>query len=195
MFFKRSHKKSGFTDEELIRQYQATRDTAFIGELYQRYTHLVYGICLKYLKDEEDSKDAVMQIFEKILQALKTQEVTTFQFWLHVLVRNHCLMELRSRKVRENRSLLHEIPDLANTTEKEFSEETLPAERRLTYLEKALEQIPAEQRICIELFYLHKKCYQQIATQTGYELNKVKSYIQNGKRNLKIYLEKQHDQL
>ena len=86
MFFRRSNKKSHFTDEELIHQYQLTRETVYIGELYQRYTHLVFGMCLKYFKEEEDSKDAVMQIFEKLLQVLKTQEVTKFQHWLHVLV-------------------------------------------------------------------------------------------------------------
>jgi RNA polymerase sigma factor (sigma-70 family) len=192
MFFRRSHKKSHFTDEELIHQYQLTRDTFYIGELYQRYTHLVYGMCLKYFKEEEDSKDAVMQIFEKLLQVLKTQEVTKFQPWLHVLVRNYCLMELRKRKTRDTTYLdpLAEVnPGILNTTQ----EDNFPLEEQLQQLENGLYHIPEAQRTCIELFYLQKKCYQEIAAITGYNLNKVKSYIQNGKRNLKIYLEKQHD--
>ncbi|PIQ19898.1 MAG: RNA polymerase subunit sigma-24 [Cytophagales bacterium CG18_big_fil_WC_8_21_14_2_50_42_9] len=195
MFFRRSHKKNHFTDEELIRLYQSTHDTAYVGELYQRYTHLVYGMCLKYLKDEEDSKDAVMQIFEKIVPVLKNQEVTKFQHWLHVLVRNFCLMELRSRKNRLSRSFQHEVPELLQTTATPTPENTDRNEIKLEYLEKGLEEIPAEQKICLELFYLHKKSYQEIANQTGFEINKVKSYIQNGKRNLKIYLEKHHDRL
>jgi len=193
MFFRRTNKKSHFTDEELIRLYQSTQDVVYVGELYQRYTHLVYGVCLKYLKDEENSKDAVMQVFEKIVQALKTQEVTKFQSWLHVLVRNFCLMELRSQKTRLSRSWQHEVPELLQTTDFLIPEETLGTEQKLAYLEQGLEQIPAEQRICLELFYLQKKCYQEIAYETGFELNKVKSYIQNGKRNIKIYLEKHHD--
>jgi RNA polymerase sigma factor (sigma-70 family) len=192
MFFRRSHKKSHFTDEELIRQYQLTRDTVYIGELYQRYTHLVYGMCLKYFKEEEDSKDAVMQIFEKLLQVLKTQEVTKFQHWLHVLVRNHCLMELRKRKSHETTALepLAEAnPGVLNIPQ----EDNQQLEEQLQQLEKGLTQIPEAQKVCLDLFYLQKKCYQEIADITGYDLNKVKSYIQNGKRNLKIYLEKQHD--
>jgi RNA polymerase sigma factor (sigma-70 family) len=192
MFFRRSHKKSHFSDEELIRQYQLTGETVYIGELYQRYTHLVYGMCLKYFKEEENSKDDVMQIFEKLLQVLKTQEVTKFQHWLHVLVRNYCLMELRKRKAHDTTSLepLAEAnPAILNIPQ----EDNQQLEEQLQQLEKGLNHIPEAQKICIDLFYLQKKCYQEIAAITGYDLNKVKSYIQNGKRNLKIYLEKQHD--
>ena len=192
MFFRRPHRKSHFTDEELIHQYQLTQDTGYIGELYQRYTHLVYGMCLKYFKEEEDSKDAVMQIFEKLLQVLKTQEVSKFQHWLHVLVRNFCLMELRKRKSRDTtylEPLAESNPGILNIPQ----EDNFQLEEQLQQLENGLDHIPPAQKICIELFYLQKKCYQEIAAITGYDLNKVKSYIQNGKRNLKIYLEKQHD--
>lgn len=192
MFFRRSHKKSHFTDEELIRQYQLTGDSAYIGELYQRYTHLVYGMCLKYFKDEEDSKDAVMQIFEKLLQVLKTQEVTKFQHWLHVLVRNYCLMELRKRKAYDT-TPLEPLSESNPAVLHMPQDDHLPLEEQLQQLEKGLSQIPEAQKICIDLFYLQKKCYQEIADLTGYDLNKVKSSIQNGKRNLKIYLEKQND--
>ena len=194
MFFKRINTKSHYTDEELIRQYQATANPVFIGELYQRYTHLVFGVCLKYLKDEEDSKDAVMQIFEKLLQVLKTQEVNKFQSWLHVLIKNYCLTALRTQKLRSAKSWLHEIPDLVQTPDHTYSEEIQVIDQRLPYLEKGLSKIPNEQKICLELFYFEKKSYQEIAMLTGYELSKVKSFIQNGKRNLKIYLQKQHDQ-
>jgi len=192
MFFRRPHRKSHFTDEELIHQYQLSRDTGYIGELYQRYTHLVYGMCLKYFKEEEDSKDAVMQIFEKLLQVLKTQEVSKFQHWLHVLVRNYCLMELRKRKSRDTtylEPLAESNPGILNIPQ----EDNFQLEEQLQHLENGLDHIPPAQKSCIELFYLQKKCYQEIAAITGYDLNKVKSYIQNGKRNLKIYLEKQHD--
>ena len=192
MFFRRPHRKSHFTDEELIHQYQLTQDTGYLGELYQRYTHLVYGMCLKYFKEEEDSKDAVMQIFEKLLQVLKTQEVSKFQHWLHVLVRNFCLMELRKRKSRDTtylEPLAESNPGILNIPQ----EDNFQLEEQLQHLENGLDHIPPSQKSCIELFYLQKKCYQEIAAITGYDLNKVKSYIQNGKRNLKIYLEKQHD--
>lgn len=192
MFFRRSHKKSHFTDEELIRQYQLTGDGVYIGELYQRYMHLVFGWSLKYFKEEEDSKDAVMQIFEKLLLVLKSQEITKFQFWLHVLVRNHCLMALRKRKSHDTTPLeaLAEVnPGILHVPQ----DDNQALEDQLQQLEQGLHHLPEAQKTCIELFYLQKKCYQEIADQTGYDLNKVKSAIQNGKRNLKIYLEKQHD--
>ncbi len=193
MFTRRITTPSVFSDEELIRQYQLTRDPAYIGDLFSRYTHLIYGICLKYFGDEEDSKDAVMQIFEKLLQTLKTQEVNKFNHWLHILTKNYCLMELRSKKIKEKKSWQHNLPDFPQTTNDLELEAFSEKELKLHHLELGLTQIPAEQKICIELFYLEKKCYQEITEITGFDLNKVKSYIQNGKRNLKIYLEKHHD--
>lgn len=193
MFTRRITNPSVFSDEELIRQYQLSRDPAYIGDLFSRYTHLTYGICLKYLREEEDSKDAVMQIFEKLLQLLKTQEITKFNHWLHIIIKNFCLMELRSKKIKEKKSWQHHLTDFAQTTDALELETSSVKEMRLQQLELGLTQIPIEQKICIELFYLKKKCYQEITEVTGFDLNKVKSYIQNGKRNLKIYLEKHHE--
>jgi RNA polymerase sigma-70 factor (ECF subfamily) len=195
MFNRRKKPAPHHSNEELMRQYQVTHDPAFVGELYQRYTHLVYGTCLKYLKDEEDSKDAVMQLFEKVLVALKTQSVLKFESWLYVLVKNYCLMELRTRKTRNEKLLHHAALEIMESAPDDASLEfEMVAEQRLNRLETGLDQIPEEQKICLELFYLQHKCYQEVTQITGYDLNKVKSYIQNGKRNLKIYLEKHHDQ-
>lgn len=193
MLFRKSSSGSLLKDEELIRLYQQTKDSNYVGELYRRYTHLVYGVCLKYLKNSEESKDAVMQIFEQLLGVLKKQEVTNFNNWLHVLTRNHCLMQLRAVKTKDekvkalaqNGLLMEAGPD------EEFPEMVLEA--KIENLEKGLAQIPAEQRQCLELFYLHRKSYKEIADITGFDLNKIKSYIQNGKRNLKIYLDRHHD--
>jgi len=195
MFNRNKKPKSHHTPEDLIRQYQATQDPVFAAELYQRHTHLVYGTCLKYLKDEEDSKDAVMQIFEKLLPALKNVNIQKFESWLYVLVKNYCLMELRNRKLRANNiQLSQELNDLPLASDEPNPEAALLHEQKLKLLEIGMTQIPEEQRICLDLFYLQKKCYQEICELTGYDLNKVKSYIQNGKRNLKIYLEKHHEQ-
>ena len=194
MFNRRKKPQSYHSDDELIRQYRATADPAFAAELYQRYTHLVYGICLKYLKDEEDSKDAVMQLFEKLLQALCTQQVQKFENWLYVLVKNYCLMVLRSRKSRTEKLVRQDLSELNLAAEEPSPEAALLMERQLFLLEEGLHHIPEEQRQCVELFYLHRKCYQEITQITGFDLNKVKSYIQNGKRNLKIYLQKHHEE-
>jgi len=193
MFNRRKKPQSYHSDDELIRLYRATSDPAFAAELYQRYTHLVYGICLKYLKDEEDSKDAVMQLFEKILQGLQNQPVQKFESWLYVTAKNYCLMVLRARKTRAGKVIRQDLSELEIAAEEISPEAALHQENRLNQLAEGLNHIPEEQRRCVELFYLQKKCYQEISELTGYDLNKVKSYIQNGKRNLKIYLQKHHE--
>jgi RNA polymerase sigma factor (sigma-70 family) len=180
------------TEDELISLYKSTSEISWVGELYQRYMHLVFGVCMKYLKDEEDSKDMSMQIFEKLIVELKVHEVKNFKSWLHVLTKNQCLMHLRSRAYKiQNNFMVKNISD--DDMEMNYSLHHIEdegKEGKLLKLEKGLEELPQEQRLCLELFYLEKKCYKEIAGQTGYELAKVKSYIQNGKRNLKIYLEK-----
>lgn len=141
---------------------------------------------MKYLKDEDNSKDAVMQIFEKLLSDLRRHEVQHFKSWLHTVARNYCLMQLRKKNP--------ETPlDDNLVVEKEHflhREEGHELEERLTLMEEAITQLNEQQKLCVELFYLKEKCYQEISDQTGYTMNEVKSFIQNGKRNLKIYMEK-----
>src|SRR5690606_5310061 len=144
---------------------------------------LVYGVCLKYLKSEEQAKDAVMQIFEQLISKLRVHEVSNFKSWLYSLTRNYCLMELRSSKK-------HEFVNLEDYgVEKEVflhPEDARTDEPELRKMEKCMEQLPEEQRVSIDFFYMQQKCYKEIAELTGYDMKKVKSYIQNGKRNLKI---------
>ncbi|MEJ5962087.1 RNA polymerase sigma factor [Pedobacter immunditicola] len=174
-------------DAALIALYKKTGDLEVLGELYGRYMHLVYGVCLKYLQDEAKSQDAVMHIFEELIQKLKIHEVQNFKSWLHVLCRNHCLMALR--KSGKNKTVSIEDTFVENT---EFVHLNIDdtKEQQLTLMEKCMESLPEEQRISVDLFYLKEKCYKEITEITGYDLNKVKSYIQNGKRNLKNCIEK-----
>lgn len=195
MLFRKSSSGSLLKDEQLIQLYQQSKDGNYVGELYRRYTHLVYGVCLKYLKDPEESKDAVMQIFEQLLRVLKKQEVTNFNNWLHVLTRNHCLMHLRAAKTQAEKLKALARTGLPAAVNAETDYAPLLLETKIEALEKGLTQIPAEQRQCLELFYLHQKSYKEIADITGYDLNKIKSYLQNGKRNLKIHLDRDYDQL
>ena len=179
-------------DEELLRLYQQTGHLEHLGELYQRHSEMVYLVCLKYLKDEDESKDATMQLFEHVAEALLKHEVTNFKSWLHSTTRNFCLMQLRAGKkirkisLQDSGTLFMETPQPMHLTEAEQLEKSEEA------LQQALLSLPQEQRQCIELFYLQQKSYKEISTLTGCDLNKVKSYIQNGKRNLKLYLEKHH---
>jgi RNA polymerase sigma factor (sigma-70 family) len=149
--------------------------------------YLVYGLCLKYLKDEEKSKDAVMQIFEELIVKVTRHEIKQFKSWLYVLSRNFCLMQLRSQKKMEY-IVLDDFMELAEEVHPQSNENNLSA------LERCKEKLPEAQRVSIDMFYSHDKCYQDIAASTGYSMNEVKSYIQNGKRNLKICLEKYREQ-
>ena len=191
MFFRRSPKKAFREDDELLSLYRASGDIAPLGELYERYVHLIFGVCLKYLKNEEESKDMSMLIFEKLTVAAKTHEIKNFKSWLHVLTKNECLMLLRSRKYRQEKASapLEEEEDMELAFSLHHDEED-ELEHNLQELEQAIEELPPEQQLCIRLFYLEQKCYKEITELTGHELKKVKSYIQNGKRNLKAYMQK-----
>jgi RNA polymerase sigma factor (sigma-70 family) len=177
------------TDLELLGQYKLSGEAHWAGILYNRYTALVYGVCLKYLKDREEAKDAVMQLFEKLISTLKAHEIEHFKSWLYVTARNHCLMQLRARKGKYTEEI---SPLLMETSTEAHLEEQDELESNLGKLEKCIEKLAHEQKACVKMFFLQQKCYKDITVLTGYDLSKVKSFIQNGKRNLKICME-QHD--
>jgi RNA polymerase sigma-70 factor (ECF subfamily) len=175
------------SDEELVRLYKKSEALDIVGELYNRYMALTFGVCLKYLKDREESRDAVMQIFEKLIDTLKEHEVSQFKGWLYVTARNHCLMQLRAKKGKN----FEEISTFIMENGVEMHLQDGPEiESNLTKLEKCIDQLGNEQKQCVQLFYLQQKCYKEITESTGFDLNKVKSHIQNGKRNLKICMER-----
>ncbi len=178
------------TDEELLQLFDRNGSLDTLGVLYSRYMHLVYGVSLKYLGNREDARDVVMQIFEKLIIDLPGQEVRNFKSWLYVLTKNYCLMQIRSKKSAGGRMEGYKI-------EREFMEseqEVHPIDKEDHSVEEALknciEQLKIEQKQCIKLFYYEKLCYQEIADKLKMNEKKVKSFLQNGKRNLKICLEK-----
>jgi RNA polymerase sigma-70 factor (ECF subfamily) len=151
---------------------------------------LVYGVCLKYLKDEDESKDAVLEIFEQLITDLLKHDIVNFKSWLHSVTRNHCLMQLRKEQTQQKRVNEYQYAvEQDGVFEQPFQlHEKQVQETQLTDLEKALLELKEEQRVCIELFFLKEKCYEEVAEITGYTMNQVKSYIQNGKRNLSLKL-------
>lgn len=181
-------------DLDLIERFREG-DKSALGELFRRYLPQSYGVALKYLRDPMESEDAVMQVFEKLHKDLFRHEVHNFKSWLHSVVRNHCLMELRKKKG------LYTVPlDFAETGAASMEKSSLEhhhdeksPEERLTELEMAVKHLNSEQKICIELFFLQQMSYKDISEKTGFTLLQIKSHIQNGKRNLKIFLEKHND--
>jgi len=173
------------TDTELLEKFYSDNDNQWLGIVLQRYTLLLLGVCMKYLKNEEESKDAVQQIFLKAITELAKYRVVYIKSWLYMVARNHCLMKLRDKhvfiSVEEKTQLVATETDQKEIADKEIT---------LTLLENSMEELNPEQKTCVTLFYLQKKSYQEIVEITGFNLLQVKSYIQNGKRNLKILVEK-----
>ena len=203
MFFRRSPSAAAtpLSDQELLARYRAHGDVADLGRLYDRYLPEAFAVCRRYLAPpDEDAQDAAMQLFEHLVKVLRTHAPDNFAAWLHTTARNHCLMQLRARK-RAGPSagpLILSFPDAADVEsaaarhlpdEAAAAEEAADAEQRLQTVEAALNQLPPAQRRCLELFYLEKKSYREIADQTGLDLNLVRSHLQNGKRMLRRQLD------
>jgi RNA polymerase sigma-70 factor (ECF subfamily) len=189
---KKLHKRS---EEELLSGFRESGDLGILGELYSRYMHLVYGVCLKYLKNREESQDAVMQIFEKLIIEIPKHKIENFRGWLHVVTRNYCLMQLRSDKsASANRDewLNNTLVFMESVTDLHPLDDDDISEIISMNLENCIERLKDQQKKCIRLFYFENRCYNEIAADLGIDVKMVKSYIQNGKRNLKLCLEEKN---
>lgn len=179
---------SHISDQQLLNSFYSSRDNHWLGILLQRYTLLLLGVCMKYLKNEEEAKDCVQQVFLKAITELHKYKVEYFKSWLYMVAKNHCLMKLRDKQSRNPAEIRDEMaitpgddPGLTPHMEKD---------RQLEMMEECLQELNKDQKQCVTLFYLEKRSYNEIADITGFTLMQVKSHIQNGKRNLKILLER-----
>lgn len=175
------------TDQELLARYYDEHNNDWLGILLQRYTLLLFGVCMKYMKNEEEARDCVQQIFVKVITELPRYQVEFFKAWIYTIARNYCLMRLRDSHGRQT-SLSDTM--LAEWDDEEGKTRHWEKERLLEWMGQALDELGKEQKLCVTLFYLEKRSYQEIATTTGFTLMQVKSYIQNGKRNLRLMIEK-----
>jgi len=196
MLFKITGKKSrNRAVEELLAEFRSGGDLEVLGELYSRYLHLVYGVCLKYLKNNEEAKDGVMQIFEKLIIEIPKHNIENFRSWLHVVTKNYCLMQLRSdRSEKEKFSEWLNDPAIFMETVTDLHplDEDDDLRSMDSALEDCIERLKVEQKKCIRQFYFENRCYNEIASYLGLNEKKVKSHLQNGKRNLKICLEEKN---
>ncbi|MEZ5016784.1 MAG: sigma-70 family RNA polymerase sigma factor [Flavipsychrobacter sp.] len=169
------------TDDEIIALHRKANDNKWLGVLLERYTTLLLGVGIKYLKDKDASADAVQQVFLKVLTSLPSGEIKNFKGWLYILMRNHCFQVLRDNKQERAIDAFYDLPADMPASEAELYKQ----EAELTQMKVAIEELDEGQRECVKMFYLEKKSYQDIMTRYGYTFKQVKSYIQNGKRNLK----------
>lgn len=184
--------KNKFSDEELLALYNEKGDQEFLAELYTRYTHMVYGVCIKYLKNRDDASDAVMNIYEFLSNNIHKHMIMKFSTWLYVATKNHCLMALRSKKTKDKHQQIWQEEQQFFVESKEFLHPIDDGELNSEQLKFCIEKLKDEQKECVELFYYKNKCYQEISEHMNIEEKKVKSFLQNGKRNLKICMEKAH---
>ena len=175
------------SDNELLENFYRDHNNEWLGILLPRYTLLLLGVCMKYLKNEEDAKDCVQQIFLKIINELHKYKVEYFKSWIYMIAKNHCLMKLRN-KGKLSTELNEHLISVQDETEEKIS--YVEKDVLLARMMEAIEKLNEEQKQCVSLFYLHKKSYSQVADITGFTIMQVKSYIQNGKRNLKMMMEK-----
>ncbi|MEO7317062.1 MAG: sigma-70 family RNA polymerase sigma factor [Ginsengibacter sp.] len=178
------------SDEELMLQYKAEGSLEVLGELYSRYMDLVYGVCLKYFKEPESAKDAVMNIFEELVTKLKKYEVDHFKGWLYRLASNHCLMKLRKDKTGL-KQVDTDVMQFSGNVHPDDEIDSSDKEMQFITMQYCIEQLSGDQKKVIQLFYLKEKSYQEIANETKNDINKIRSYIQNGRRNLKICMEQE----
>ena len=194
-FFRRDDKKDllSLTDEQLVARYASSHDNEIIGVLYERYTHLLFTVCYKYLGNDADAEDTVMLVFEKLFVHLKKSEINNFKSWIYTITKNECLMHLRHKKSGERiieDSLKKLDSEIMESVELNHLLSAGDGEHRIRYLETAINTLSLEQKQCIELFYLSEKSYREVEQITGFTYNEVKSHIQNGKRNLKQMMER-----
>lgn len=190
MLFTGNTNQSSLADKELVDIYKNSAGLEALGELYKRYMDLVYGVCLKYLKNSDAAKDSVMQIFEELVVKLKKHEVENFKSWLYQVAKNHCLMQLRSPK---NLKTVEISPAFMQNEENVHLNGVLEKEENFEKMERCLETLNKDQQTIIRMFYLEEKCYKEIVETTGHEWNQVRSFIQNGRRNLKLCMEKKEE--
>lgn len=176
------------TDQQLLEHFYADHNNEWLGILLQRYTLLLLGLCMKYLKNEEQAKDSVQQIFLKVITELQKYKVEYFKSWVYMVAKNHCLMLLRDRQGKIPAELTDRLKIAAE--EEQDKQTFLQNDHAMELMETSLKELNPEQQQCVTLFYLNKKSYQEISDATGFSMQQVKSYIQNGKRNLRILIDK-----
>lgn len=182
------------SDEELVAKFAKTQKQAYFEELYKRYIHLSYGVCLKLMKNEDDSRDVVSEVFKILYIKLPTANVQSFKAYVYAVSRNECIAKLRQRK---SEMLKQQEWQKTEITHSDFMENDGllaldnigPSKEKL--VEAAVANLGSDQRTCIHLFFFDNKSYKDIASQTGYSEKQVKSFLQNGKRNLRIALEQE----
>ena len=181
-----------WTDEELVAKFAQTSQPKYFGELYNRYAHLAFGLGLKYLKNEAESSDLVSEVFEILFKKIPTANIQSFRKYLYTVTRNEAIGKLRKKKTQQEKMADLKIieKNSGEFMENEGLLRLMDNEPSLEAIIKvAINKLSAEQQTCINLFFFQNKSYKEIVDLTNFTDKQVKSFLQNGKRKLKILLE------
>lgn len=184
--FSWQNKHPELSDEQLIEGFTLQNDATYIAELFGRYADLVFGLCLKHLKDVHDSEDTAYEIFEILLKKIPTNNITQFKSWLYRVTSNYCIDKIRKRKTNQIIYVDDKFESFIDILDYNDSQEK---EALLKKIDNCLSKLNEDQKTCIDLFYFQEKTYQDIALTLNISWSATRSYIQNGKRNLKICME------
>lgn len=190
--FLRPQRTPNGDDAELLHRFQQDGEEAALLALYDRYLELIYGLCLQYLKSSTLAEDAVLGIYTELQRKVPGHEIKHFKNWLFTFVRNYCLMELR--RAKKDLTVSFEPAFMQSDENWHLAEEQHTTDERETALVYCLEQLNIEQKACVQLFYYQGMSYKDIAEQRQESVGKVRSYLQNGRRNLKICIEQQRNE-
>lgn len=177
------------TDLELVELYQEKEDLHLVGALFYRYYDLLYGLGLKYLQSAPEAEDACYEVFELLINKLRSHQIKQFKPWLYRLASNYCIDKIRKAK-RHKLSMVNSHLSIEREMTFELDVTEDQRERLLQRIDDCMRQLTTNQRECIDLFYFKEKSYNDIASLLEISWSKTRSHIQNGKRNLKICMEK-----
>jgi RNA polymerase sigma-70 factor (ECF subfamily) len=188
-YFKTSS-NSKLSDEELIKKFRFSHDNSYLGELFLRYTPYVFGVAVKHLQNQKDAEDLTLTTYNKISSDLKRIEVLDFKKWLYKLIVDQCNIEKKKKSASNEESKMILIEELTKEEDNLFiNTDAKNTTLDTNSLRLAIDTLNESQKMCIDLFYIQNKSYQEVSEITGYSLNQVKTNIQNGKRLLKTYIE------
>jgi len=180
---------SQLSDEQLVARYRDGDDMDALAFLFDKYLDLIFGVCMKYFKQPQDSEDGTMAVFEVLVVKLKTHDVHNFKSWLYVLTKHYCLQKLRQR----GKTLTKNSEDiLMQLVDEVHPDDVYLIESRENGLRECIQQLPADQKRTVQLFYFESQSYVEIADTMSVDKEKGRSFIQNGRRNLRVCMNKKN---
>ena len=151
-----------------------------MSDFFVLYREDVLGLCYYYTRDVELSKDLTMDTFETYLKrGKKGPVINDIKSYLLGIARNLCMAHFK--KSKRTQSIEESVLQFM-----EYEDENAPnGEEVIDRLMMSMCKLTTDQRRCVELFFIKGCSYNQISKKLNFSYNEVKSFIQNGKRNLK----------